>query len=352
MRIYLSIPKPLLFTLFLFITPPIYKSADNIPDNPYEDRIVRCAIALDDDMYESDGLEAGLHYELLHRFSEQNRCTVDITSYGKKSSPADSLKQDSVDIIIIEGDKIMSDKDIFVSTPISNGTRWAVRQSDFDEIEYLNNWLYGYMQTEGFKQLETRFIRRYSPRKRRESGRKYNTLSPYDPIIREDAAELGWDWKILVAILWQESKFSINSRSHRGAQGLMQVMPNTARYYDIHDLLNPFENIKAGTEHLKRIQRYFRKYNLTDEELVKFTLAAYNAGEGRITDCMNMAEHMQKDKTRWEEIVEVIPMMNNDSLMVAGNIRLGKFKGIETISYVSSVMSIYSDLCEIYSGQD
>ena len=100
------------------------------------------------------------------------------------------------------------------------------------------------------------------------------TISPYDDLIREYARELGWDWRMLAAVIYQESKFSINSRSSRGARGLMQVMPQTGSIYGVEDLMNPEQNIYAGTSHLRRLQKMFSKYDLPHDELIKFTLAA------------------------------------------------------------------------------
>jgi len=173
------------------------------------------------------------------------------------------------------------------------------------------------------------------------------TLSPYDDIIRKYASELGWDWRMLAAVIYQESKFSINSTSHRGAKGLMQVMPQTARYYEIDDLLDPEKNIKAGTSHLKRLQRLYAKSGMESLEMVKFTLAAYNAGEGRVADCRNFAESRDVNKNVWDDIVNIIPLMREDSILEEESVKLGKFEGYETIAYIDSVMSLYEAFCRI-----
>jgi dTDP-D-glucose 4,6-dehydratase len=86
---------------------------------------------------------------------------------------------------------------------------------------------------------------------------------------------------------------------------------------------------------------------LEGEELIKFTLAAYNAGEGRIIDCRNLAASRELDSTRWEEIVKVIPLMREDSILDDESVKLGKFQGHETIAYVDHVFSHYSAFCEI-----
>jgi membrane-bound lytic murein transglycosylase F len=199
-----------------------------------------------------------------------------------------------------------------------------------------------------FEQIKRTYTScKYDPIKRADKGIVSKTLSPYDDVIRKYAAELGWDWRMLAAVVYQESKFSINSRSHRGAQGLMQVMPQTAKHYQVEDLLDPDQNLKAGTSHLKRLQRLYIKQDLEPMELIKFTLAAYNAGEGRVADCRSFAAKQQVDSTKWDEIVKIIPLMREDSILEDESVKLGKFQGHETIAYIDNVMALYDAFCRI-----
>ena len=123
----------------------------------------------------------------------------------------------------------------------------------------------------------------------------------------------------------------------------MQVMPSTAEYYGIHDLTDPEENIKAGTMHLDRLQKMFRGQDMNEKEKVLFTLASYNAGEGRIAVCRNLAEVRGLDRNKWEEVVQVIPEMRLDSIFKEDCVKLGKFQGHETINYVDSILDEDSD---------
>ena len=178
-----------------------------------------------------------------------------------------------------------------------------------------------------------------------------STVSPYDDLFRKYAAELNWDWRMLAAVVYQESRFSINSVSHRGAVGLMQVMPQTAGTYGVNDLVNPEKNLKAGTSHLKRLQKMLSKSGLEGDELVKFTLAAYNAGEGRIADCRRFAESINADSRKWSEITSIIPQMREDSILENKDVKLGKFQGYETIAYVDNIMSLYESICMIHPSR-
>ena len=97
----------------------------------------------------------------------------------------------------------------------------------------------------------------------------------------------------------------------------------------------------------KRLQRMFSKYDLDKTELIKFTLAAYNAGEGRIIDCRNFAMSKGFDNSRWDEIVSIIPLMREDSILEEESVKLGKFQGHETIEYVDRIFTIYNAFCSI-----
>ncbi len=304
-----------------------------------------CAIDLCDDMYGSHGLETGLNYQLVNKFALDNNCSVKIVAAGRKENWTDSLRQGKADIVIMHDHEAASQGDLNLSMELGGHTVWAVR--DEAQLRQVDSWISYITNDEYYTKAKSSYSGTFNPFKRAERGVVTKTLSPYDDIIRTYAKELGWDWRMLAAVVYQESKFSINSQSHRGAQGLMQVMPQTAKYYGIDDLLDPEKNIKAGTSHLKRLQKLYAKCEMTAEERAKFTLAAYNAGEGRVADCRNFAASRNVDNNSWEEIVNLIPLMREDSILEEESVKLGKFQGYETIDYIDSVMAIYKAFCTI-----
>lgn len=304
-----------------------------------------CAIDLCDDMYGSHGLETGFNYQLINRFAEDNRCDIRIVAASRKENWIDSLRMGRVDIVVMHDDEAEEEEGLNLSRNLDDCTVWAVKEEG--QLKQVNSWISHITSHEYYYSTKKEFYGSFNPYKRVERGVRTRTISPYDDLIKEYARDLGWDWRMLAAVIYQESKFSINSRSHRGAQGLMQVMPQTAKYYEIEDLLDPEQNIKAGTKHLKRLQRLYSKCEMSNSERVKFTLAAYNAGEGRVADCRNFAASRQVDNNNWEEIVNLIPLMREDSILEEESVKLGKFNGYETIAYIDSVMSLYDAFCTI-----
>ena len=95
--------------------------------------------------------------------------------------------------------------------------------------------------------------------------------NPYDLLIHEAAGRHDVDSDLIRAIIMVESQFNPRAKSKRGAKGLMQLMPVTAEGLDVVDLLNPHENVHAGTRYIKILLDRF-------DGNLKLALAAYNAG--------------------------------------------------------------------------
>ncbi len=316
--------------------------------NAFAGEELTCVIDLGDEMYKKHGLETGMYYELLTRFAEDNRCNVNIITPSKHENYIDSLKNGSVDIVITHADALGENSDsVKLSRMLNSRSAWAVSKDAETELRQINLWISHMTESPDFEKIEKRFRTYGNPIRKAEKGIITRTVSPYDEMFKKYSKELGWDWRMLAAVVYQESKFSINSTSHRGATGLMQVMPSTAEYYGVDDLLNPEKNLKAGTKHLKRLQKIFEKSGMDQTELIKFTLAAYNAGEGRIADCRRFAEAKAADSNKWDEIVSIIPLMREDSILEEESVKLGKFQGHETIAYVENIMNLYEAICTI-----
>ncbi len=96
---------------------------------------------------------------------------------------------------------------------------------------------------------------------------------PYSEIIATAATRAGVDPRLVHAVIRVESAYQAQARSRKGAMGLMQLMPDTARRYALRDPYDPGANIEAGTRHLK---------SLIDRFDLPLALAAYNAGEAAV----------------------------------------------------------------------
>jgi soluble lytic murein transglycosylase-like protein len=94
----------------------------------------------------------------------------------------------------------------------------------------------------------------------------------YDKLVHQSAARHGVDPNLVFAVMRQESGFKTRAISHKGASGLMQLMPGTARRFGVTNIFDPAQNIDAGTRYLRLLLDMFNGD-------VKLALAGYNAGE-------------------------------------------------------------------------
>ena len=97
----------------------------------------------------------------------------------------------------------------------------------------------------------------------------------YDGLVMKSAAKHGVDPNLVMAVMLQESGFNPRARSYKGASGLMQLMPATARRFGVENIYDPAQNIDAGT-------RYLRFLLDTFDGDVELALAGYNAGENAV----------------------------------------------------------------------
>ena len=317
------------------------------PAPPVEEEYVRCAMALRG--WTSPGMtySAGFNYELLQILGEETPCHPDVL-LTRSDMPLDSLMADSVDMVILPFRDSLDIPQTYFSTPVlPDSTVWIVRDNRDGLIRSLNVWIGQFSGTRTYSSLQSRFKPSYDPYKRLENDRTGTPLSPYDELIRKYAGTIGWDWRMLTALVWNESKFHIELRSPRGAEGLMQMMPHTARKHHTDDMLDPEENLRAATEYLARLQNMFAADAANAGELMRFPLAAYNAGEGRLKDILNYAAWAGKPHGTWADLEAIIPDMRDESILQVDTVKLGMFQGFETIKYIQDIESLYEAFCTL-----
>lgn len=103
----------------------------------------------------------------------------------------------------------------------------------------------------------------------------YSTEVPFGSLIYAEAKRNNLDPQLVAAVVETESRFKPTAKSHAGAQGLMQLVPRTGKWMGAKNLMNPTENVKAGTKYLSYLTERFKG----DETKI---IAAYNAGEGNV----------------------------------------------------------------------
>ena len=344
--------KTLIVTALVLVVRPMHDSGHALTENAadifhFSGKTIVCGIELGDDIRDGHGLDSGFVYEILQDFARDLNCNVEIVISKKRTNYVDSLAMGSIDLLVMHHEDRKGNEDIILTENLLDCSAIAFSKGKEDHVREVNEWITEYTASDRYQELKSRFFRPFNPIKRAEKGVRSQIISPYDDLLKKYAKELGWDWRMLAAVVYQESKFSICAQSYRGATGLMQVMPQTGAAFNITDLNDPEQNLIAGTTFLKRLQRIYRNANMSKEERIRFILASYNAGAGRIKDCRSLARSKGMNPNVWNNVVKVIPLMRDDSILDEENIRLGKFNGSETVAYVQNVEALYKAICKI-----
>lgn len=313
---------------------------------------LRARISMPSDWHKSNSYPIGYNYALLLEFNKAQHSEWEISPLEDQTNPWDSLLEEKIDLLIINTlqDTIpQAYQDQVIGCYPIGPYQWFVRKSSKNLWNATNFWLGGFEKSKSFQTMTHQFFRSYDLQKFLTRSSHIAAVSPYDELIKKHASTLDWDWRLLAALIYKESRFSIWAESSFGAVGLMQVKPTTAAHYEIYNVYDPDLNIQAGVAHLDYLQRIYRQEGMDSLNIIKFTLAAYNAGEGRIEDCMNFTLSQGKDYRKWTEVKKMIPLMSDPEHYEGDVIKLGKFRGTQTLDYVTSVLEIYQDYCSVIS---
>lgn len=176
------------------------------------------------------------------------------------------------------------------------------------------------------------------------------SVQRYGAIVQSYSRKYDLDWRLVLAVMRHESRFMADAVSYRGAFGLMQIMPATqaelADKLGVQETETPSNNIQAGVFHL---QQLYRSIDAADEENhIRLTLAAYNAGLNRILDAQDVASYLGDRPTDWDAVKSALPLLSkryqglHSNIWPSGKPRAGFFSDWrQTINYVESVMSYY-----------
>jgi membrane-bound lytic murein transglycosylase F len=176
------------------------------------------------------------------------------------------------------------------------------------------------------------------------------SIQKYGPIIRKYSEKYDLDWRLVLAVIRQESSFKPNAQSRKGAYGLMQIMPGTQaelmKKLGVPEARSPYYNIKAGMYHLKSLYRYFEDAPGRDRR--DLALAAYNAGLSRIKDAQDIVTYLGGDPDAWQDVAPALKLLSSDNQTLharvwpSGRPNGGTFKGsAETIGYVENIEEYY-----------
>jgi membrane-bound lytic murein transglycosylase F len=227
---------------------------------------------------------------------------------------------------------------------------WAVRKADTQLLSALNEFVGKEFRKGFYNVLYSKYIDKPVSLLGDTQLLAGNNekLSPYDDIVHKYAEHYDFDWRLIVAQMYQESQFDPDAISYAGAEGLMQLIPATAELLGISDVNDPDTSIGAGIRYLDYLRGKFED-DLLLEDRLWFSLAAYNAGYGRVHRARLLAEKMNLDKNKWFDNVEKAMLVLARPYWKDGettrNCRCG-----QTVVYVRDINTLYKNYVRLTRG--
>ena len=226
---------------------------------------------------------------------------------------------------------------------------WAVRGSNPELLAAVNRFIRSEYRGLTYNVLRRKYFE--DPKRMRRHvrhRRKAGELSPYDELIKRHAERHDFDWRLIVAQMYLESRFDPMARSFAGAVGLLQVLPRTAEELGLPDLEDPETNVRAGLKYLAWVRERFEE-DLPVRDRMWFTLAAYNAGTGHVRDARRLAAEEGWNSDRWFDNDERAMLLLSRP-EYARRARHGYCRGQEPVQYVREIRSTYETYLDMLAS--
>lgn len=221
---------------------------------------------------------------------------------------------------------------------------WAMRKNSQKLLESINLWLaeknkrfIPELYAKYFLSPRNTFFRANSP----YSSVGGNKISAYDDMIRHAAGEIGWDWRLLAALVYKESGFDTTATSYAGAEGLLQLMPVTLQRFGVTDANDPVQSLSGGVRYLQYLDKFWRERVPDSKERIRFILASYNIGQGHVEDAWRLTLKYGKNTRSWKDVSSYLNLKSDPEYYQDPVVRSGFAKGHIAVNYVRDVLSLF-----------
>ncbi|HKK90419.1 MAG TPA: membrane-bound lytic murein transglycosylase MltF [Desulfobacteraceae bacterium] len=237
--------------------------------------------------------------------------------------------------------------DITIGLPLEEeqSVGWAVKKENTELLNQIDQFL---SQAEGSGLLGKIYEKYYSAIDifdyfdlKKFHQRIETRLPKYKATIVKESEKFDFDWRMVAAIVYQESHYDARAKSRTGVRGLMQVTRKTAQEMGIKDRLDPRQSIQAGVRYLHRMYQRFDDIENRHQRL-RFAMASYNVGYGHVRDAQKLAEERGLDKNKWKSMETTLPLLTKRKFYK--KTKHGYARGREPVQYIERIETYYDIL--------
>ncbi|MFK5951988.1 MAG: membrane-bound lytic murein transglycosylase MltF [Desulfobacterium sp.] len=222
---------------------------------------------------------------------------------------------------------------------------WAVNPLEIKLMDRINHFFYHINKTGFYEKLfETYYgnLEDFDYFDVKKFHKRLETRFPkYRKYIIQESFKYGFDWRIVAALVYQESHFDPLAKSFTGVRGLMQVTESTAREMGISNRLDPIQSLRAGIKYLYMMYKRFDDIDDPKEKLL-FAIGSYNVGYGHIKDAQRLAVADSLDPLKWSSLEKTLPLLSKRKYY--RKTRHGYARGWEPVRHVQQILMYYDIL--------
>ena len=294
----------------------------------------------------------GTSYE--ERLNELKNEGLDITIQLHEDTPTEELirmvAEKEIEVTIADSNVAFLNRryypDVKIAFPIEEqqSLAWAVKKRETGLQKAINEFLKKIKEDGTFAKIYEEYyanVEIFDYVDLKKYHRRLKTRFPkYKEIIKRAAEKYGFDWRLIAAMVYQESHFNPRAKSFTGVRGMMQLTLETAKEIGIKNRLDPEQSIKGGVKYLKEL--YERYDGAKDPDRVLITLASYNVGHGHILDAQKIAKERNLDPNSWSSLEVILPLLRYRKYYK--KTKNGYCRGTEPVRYVNRILTYYDIL--------
>ncbi len=174
---------------------------------------------------------------------------------------------------------------------------------------------------------------------------RVNSVLPRYRAWFQQAQEIyGIEWRLLAALSYQESHWTVDATSETGVRGIMQFTEETAKRYNV-DRLDPRSSILGGARYLNELKRDGLAARIQEPDKTWLAVAAYNIGLGHIENARVLTQRAKKNPDMWPDVRRHLPLLTKPE--IAAQFKLGPCRCNMPVEYVESVRAYYDVLLRL-----
>jgi membrane-bound lytic murein transglycosylase F len=308
--------------------------------------------SIDDLEGESIHVRRGTSYEETLRRLKREGLDVAIVLHEDVLTEAliEDVAQGKIDVTIADSNVALLNRryypDIRIAFPVEKpqSLGWAVKKREKALLKKINQFFETIKQDGTFDDIYNRYyayLESFDHLDIKRFHQRVETRLPkYRKTIKEAAGLYGFDWRLIAALVYQESQFNPWAKSFSGVRGLMQLTVPTAQEMGIENRLNPQESIIGGVRYFKQLHDLYDKAAEPDRTLI--ALAAYNVGKGHVLDARRIASRKKLDPNKWSSLEKTLPLLSKPRYYKKS--RFGYCRGSEPVFHVQNILTYYDIL--------